>query len=279
MRLINKQINRLSQCLIIFLVMSLAGCASTQNQLLSHSILDDILERGELRVGTTVDYKPFSYVDDSKEQGIAGLDIDLAQDLANSLGVKLTLVRTSWPTLMTDLQAQKYDIGMSGITIKLNRQKVGLFSIPMMTSGKAAIARNEDVDKYQTIEDINTKGVRLIVNPGGTNESFARANFPNATIIDNGENLTVFDKIRDGEADLMVHDAIEAIVQERIYPELTAINTDKPFNHFEFGYLMSRDHTFKAYVDQWLHKLKVTGRYDVMLETALNDVAKKHIKP
>lgn len=134
------------------------------------------------------------------------------------------------------------------------------------------IARDEDAKKYRTIADINTKGTRVIVNPGGTNEKFARANFPNATMIENGENLSVFTKIRDGKADVMVTDAIETIIQSKIHPELMAVNPGNPFNYFELGYLLPRDVVFKAYVDQWLSQLKFSGDFDRVQKAALNAV-------
>ena len=110
---------------------------------------------------------------------------------------------------MIDLTSNQFDIGMSGITITLNRQKKALFSSPFSSGGKAAIARDEDIDKYRSLESINQKDVRVIVNPGGTNEVFTRENFPQAQIILNDDNLTIFQKIVDGKADVMVTDAIE----------------------------------------------------------------------
>jgi len=224
-------------------------------------VLRDIEERGYIRIGTTGDFIPFSYhVGDNKTE-YSGIDIQLGKDLASSLGVEAKFVKTSWPTLLDDLVNGLYDISMSGVTIKLERQREGLFSIPYLSSGKAAIARDEDVEKYNSINAINQPGVRVIINPGGTNESFALANFPNAKIIYNENNLTIFQKIVDGKADVMVTDAIETLIQEIIHPELEAINPDQPFNFFEMGYLIPRDHFWKAYVDQWLHIKQKDGSF------------------
>ena len=235
----------------------------------TNSKLDDVMKGGVLKVGTTGDFKPFSYQLDTKSNVFYGVDIELAKDLAASLGAKVEFIKTSWPTLLTDLQAGKFDIGMSGITIKLARQQQALFSIPLLSSGKAAITRDENAARFTSIEAINQVGVRVIVNPGGTNEAFARANFPNATIVENGENLSVFQKIVDGQADLMVTDAVETLIQEQIHPELEAVNPDQPFNFFEMGYLLPRDHTFKAYVDQWLNLRQKDGKYQAIFDEAL----------
>ena len=233
------------------------------------SVLDKVLETRTIRVGTTGDFLPFTYQLDPTSNTYYGVDIELAKDLAASLDAKVEFVKTSWPTMMADLKANKFDIGMSGITIKLGRQRQALFSIPLLSSGKAAITRDENAATYTSIAAINQKGVRVIVNPGGTNEAFARANFPNATIIQNEENLSIFQKIVDGEADLMVTDAVETLIQELIHPELEAVNPDKPFNFFEMGYLLPRDHTFKAYVDQWLNLRQKEGKYQEIFDREL----------
>ncbi len=257
-----------SFCRLVALALILSSCSGSNPQI-NDSLLDRIIEHGKIRVGTTADYKPFSYIMEGSNSDIIGLDIDLAQHLADSLGVELVLVKTSWPSLITDLQADRYDIGMSGITITLSRQKRAFFSDPMMVSGKVAISHSKNVSRFQSIEDINSEGTRVIFNPGGTNEVFARKHFPNATLIENGENLTVFEKVRTGEADIMVTDAIEAIVQAKIIPELEAINPEKPLNTFKIAYLMPKDIVFKSYVDQWLDKIKEDGTFDVLYRQAL----------
>ena len=81
--------------------------------------LDAIRAAGVLRVGTTGDYKPFSYRTGTGTY--VGLDIEMAESLAWSLGVKLELVATTWPTLMQDLAANRFDIAMGGISITPER--------------------------------------------------------------------------------------------------------------------------------------------------------------
>ncbi|MDG1995603.1 MAG: transporter substrate-binding domain-containing protein, partial [Emcibacteraceae bacterium] len=169
------------------------------------------------------------------------------------LNVEVEFVHTTWGTLMDDLLADKFDVGMSGISINLARQRLAMFSNRLMSGGKAAISRDEDAEKFKTTAAINQPNVRVIVNPGGTNELFTRENFPKAQLILNEDNITVFQKIADGEADIMVTDAIETIIQEQVHPELEAVNPNAPFNYTEKGYLFQRDSVFKAYIDQWLN--------------------------
>jgi chorismate mutase-like protein len=220
--------------------------------------LDEILVRGVLRVGTTGDYKPFSYRTNAASPFI-GVDVELAGQLAKALGVRLELVPTSWPTLMNDLTAQRFDIAMGGVSVNLARQKVALFSLPYLKDGKTPIARCENQARFQTLAQIDQRGVRLVVNPGGTNESFARANLRQAEITVYPDNNTIFDQILAGQADLMITDAIETRLQQQLKPGLCAIHPDKPFDYSEKAYLLPRDPVWKAFVDQWLHQTIENG--------------------
>jgi len=226
----------------------------------SSSRLDEILARGTLRVGSTGDYKPFTYRVAGGERFI-GLDIALAEELAHSLGVRLQVVPTSWGTLVGDLAEDRFDIAVGGVSVTLERQKKASFSLPTMRDGKTPIARCDDARRYQTLADIDRPDVRLIVNPGGTNERFARAHAPHAALTVYPDNVTIFDRILAGEADVMITDAIEARLQQRLHPKLCAIHPDAPFDFSEKAFLLPRDVALKAYVDQWLHQAIETGLY------------------
>src|ERR1700734_2638680 len=172
----------------------------------------------------------------------------MAMSLAQSLGVRLEIVKTSWSTLKSDLEADSFDIAMGGITITLDRQKTGLFSNPVFSSGKTPITHCGDEPKYEKMAAIDQPGVRVIVNPGGTNERFDRAHLQKATIIQWSDNATIFDALVEGKADLMITDAIETRVQAKLHPGvLCPVHPDAPFDHSELAYWMPRDPIFAAY--------------------------------
>lgn len=233
------------------------ACAEAQQQ--GASRLDDVVSRGTLKVGTTGDYRPFTYLNRDTSR-YEGLDIDMANALGQALGVKVEFVQTSWPTLMKDFEADRFDIAMSGISITLDRQRKGLFSSPLLRDGKTPIARCTDQGKYETLADIDKPGVRVIVNPGGTNERFARAHAKNAEIKVHNDNVTIFEEIASGRADLMITDSTETRYQQKKHAGvLCAVHPDKPFDFAEKAYWLQRDPSFKAFVDQWLHIAKEKG--------------------
>jgi Bacterial extracellular solute-binding proteins, family 3 len=155
--------------LACLLVATLVGLANAETP----TRLDAIVGAGTLRVGLTEDYRPFSFADASGN--VEGIDVDMAMSLAQALGVRLEIVKTSWSTLKSDLEANSFDIAMGGITITLDRQRTGPFSSPVFSSGKTPITHCGDEPKYGTIAAIDQPGVHVIVNPGGTNERFDRA--------------------------------------------------------------------------------------------------------
>jgi cyclohexadienyl dehydratase len=224
------------------------------------SRLDDVMKRGALRVCTPGDYKPFSL---AKTDGtFEGLDVDLVQAMAKSLGVEARFIKTSWPKLMDDF-VEKCDLAVGGISVSLDRQKRAFFTVPYMVNGKAPITKCENVAKFQTVADIDKPGVTVIENPGGSNERFARANFKQAKIVIFNDNTVIFDEILKGNADVMISESVETIVQAKLRPGLCAVNPDKPLQYGEMAYLIPRgDPVFKAWVDQWFHLAKATGDYD-----------------
>ena len=86
-----------------------------------------IRERGVLRVGTAGDYQPMSFLD-PETGSYVGFDAALAEDLGEELGVRVEYVPTSWPTLMEDTLAGKFDLALCGITITDARKEQALMS-------------------------------------------------------------------------------------------------------------------------------------------------------
>ena len=239
--------------------------ASAQAQ--QPSRLDDIITRGTLRVGMTGDYLPFTSLDKTTQK-FRGFDVDVAAALGKALGVKVEFVQTAWPQLAKDFEADNFDIAMGGVSITLDRQKKGMFSTPIMREGKTPIARCADKGKYETLADIDKPGTRVIVNPGGTNERFARANIRKAEIRIYSDNVTVFDEIAKGNADLMLTDSAETRYQQKLHAGvLCAVHPDKPFDFSEKAYWLQRDAALKAFVDQWLHISMEDGTFKRIFAT------------
>lgn len=246
------------------------------------SVLDEVMSRGYLRVGTTGDYKPFTYLvtnSTSLPNSTAinttyiGADIDAAQSLSNALGLPEPprLIPTIWRDIASDLSAGKFDIAMGGVSVTLARAKTVFFSTAIQRVGKTACIRCADAEKYTDLATLDQPGVRVAANPGGTNEAFDRANLKAATIVLFDDNNAVFEAVRSGEADAMISDLIEVELQVRLHEgELCIVNPDVPFNFEELGYAVPRDPVWKHFVDAWVHVMQGSGAWNATLEEWLN---------
>ncbi len=229
--------------------------------------LDAIRARGTLRVGTTGDYKPFTFR--AEDGTYAGADITMAQHLAQHLGVTLELVPTVWAKLLPDFEAHRFDIAMGGVSVTPARAAKGVFSTVTFVDGKRPVARCADAARFTSVDAIDQPGVRVVVNPGAANEEFAHANFKRAKLTVHKDNATVFEEILANRADVMVTDGIEVDHQAFLHPaQLCPAHVAAPFTRLEKAYLLPRDAELVQIVGTWLDGEIGSGAWARTLETA-----------
>jgi cyclohexadienyl dehydratase len=204
------------------------------------STIQRITKRGKLLVGTTGDYRPLSYRE--ADGNYWGFGIEVAQKIAERIGVGIEYVQTSWPTLTADVQAepQTFDLAIGGITITDTRKETMLMSNGYLANGKTIICRAADANRYHSLADLNKSEVRVMVNPGGLNERFANENLTHATIIVYQKNEEIPNQVAEGHADVMITEITEAPWYVKNDPRLAAPLLNAPFTHGEIGVLMRK---------------------------------------
>ncbi|MCQ2147319.1 MAG: transporter substrate-binding domain-containing protein [Bacteroidales bacterium] len=204
----------------------------------SGSTITRIKQRGVLLVGTTGDYRPLSFLEE--DGSYWGFDIELAEIIAKELGVEVKFVPTSWPTLSSDVLSdpQKFDLAISGITITDQRLETMAMSQGYLANGKTILCRAEDAEKFHSIEDINRSDVRVMVNPGGTNEQFAMQRLTHASITVHPRNEEIPNLIAEGKADIMITEITEVPYYISSDNRLSAPLKGTPFTQSYIGILM-----------------------------------------
>lgn len=220
----------------------------------------EIVQRGTLLVGTTGDYRPLSFCE--PDGTYWGFGIEVANEIAKSLGVGVQFVKTSWPTLTADVQAvpQMFDLAIGGITITDTRKETMLMSEGYLANGKTILCRASERDRYTSLADIDKPEVRVMVNPGGLNEKFANDNLPHATIIVHPKNEEIPTLIAEGEADVMITEITEAPYYVQTDSRLAAPLLNAPFTHGEIGVLMQKGQDdLLRMVNNTIRKMKQDG--------------------
>jgi cyclohexadienyl dehydratase len=227
--------------------------------------LERIRTSGLLRVGLPGDYAPFA-VEHGGE--LSGVDVQLAADFAAHEHLQLRFVRTSWTTLLKDYQAGNFDVAAGGISITPERSAIAAFSIPYHSGGKTPIVRCGEEARFDTLEEINQASVRLIVNPGGTNERFAHDYLSHATLRIHPDNRTVFDEIAAGRADVMVTDDVEVDLQVRAHRGLCRA-TAQTFTHSDKAWMLSNDPSLLTEINSWMEQVLRGGKVRQVFDAAM----------
>jgi cyclohexadienyl dehydratase len=232
------------------------------------AVLDHISATRELRVGTTGDYKPFSY--HNADGSYQGADVEMMRRLAAKLGVKVVFVPTRWADLSKDFAAGQFDVAVGGISILPERTALGPFAHTLVVDGKRPIVRCGNQARFNSLDALNQPTVRVIVNPGASNEAFAHAQLPAAALTVFADNATIFDEIAVDRADVMVTDGIEVDQQVRLHPGvLCPATVAAPFTHSEKSYWLQPDPEFAALVNGWLDEEIASGRWQQTLDAAM----------
>ena len=246
---------------LLAVVFLLTGCRSAQP---GDDSLQMVKARGVLRVGTTGDYCPMSYLN-PRTHAYEGFDTALTEDLAANLGVEIEYVPTSWPALMRDTLDRKFDLAICGITITAARKEQALMSEGYLENGKTVLCRAEDAEKYTSLAAINRPEVRVMENPGGLNEKFAREHLPDATLTIHPVNEEIPALIASGRADVMITEIMEAAYYAGKDPRLAAPLLDRPFTRGQLGVLLPPgNETLLEYVNGFLEQERRSGRLDLL---------------
>ena len=132
---------------------------------------------------------------------------------------------------------------------------------------ETVLCRAEDAAKYTSLAAINRPEVRVMENPGGLNEKFARANLPNATLIIHPVNEEIPRLIAEGKADVMITEIMEAAFYCNRDARLAAPLLKTPFTYGQLGALLPPgNEALRDYFNQFLNQIRQSGRLDELLD-------------
>ena len=145
-------------------------------------ILAAIKERGKLIVGTASGYPPYEFVDiTSADQAVIGIDMELAQAIADELGVELEIQDMSFTSLISSIPSHKIDMAIAGISITEERKETMDFSDPYLSAPQKILILSENADKYNSLDSF--QGATLAAEKSTTQETIAQELFPDSPLV------------------------------------------------------------------------------------------------
>ena len=162
-----------------------------------------------LVLGTSPDYPPYEFYSDSAMTQFAGIDVEVAKYIADSMGMELQIEAMNFDNLVTSLSNGDFDMVLAACEYTEERALACDFSDPYYTDLPPVIlVKTANLDKYKTVDDINKAGVIIGAQKNTTKAMAASDKFPEAA---NGmvlESLvpTLITELKNGTIDLLVLD-------------------------------------------------------------------------
>ncbi len=220
--------------LSITAALSLAGCGGSSSSGDSgksgqqqSKLMQKIKSSGKLVVGTASGYPPYEFVDTSSgEKKVIGIDMALAQKIADKLGVKLEIQDMNFQALLSSLTGGKVDVAIAGINPTDERKKSMDFSDNYLPTEQKVIIRKVDADKYKTVESLYGKAIG--VQKSTTQEELAKEKIKDAKIVALAHVPEVILELKQGKIDGVV---VEGIVGT----QYVVFNDDLMFSDITFS--------------------------------------------
>lgn len=208
-------------CGALVAALGLFGCSSNNSSSsASSSAASDnataeytLMKEGTLTFATSPDFPPFENLDGDE---YVGFDIDLAQAIAEKMGLECEFTTIQFDGIVPAIQAGgQADVGISGITVDPDRAKSVDFTDPYYIADQSvAVMKGGEVTADNVDEALNAEGMIIAVQSGTTGETFAQENFPNATVQPYGNATDAFAAMQAGQANAVCMD--KAVVEKML---------------------------------------------------------------
>ncbi len=227
------------------------------------SILQKVLNNNELRVGTTGDWDPMSMKDPATNK-YKGFDIDVMNELAKDMGVKVKFVPTDWKTIVSGITANRYDISTS-VTKTPKRAEVAGFTITYYKYGTVPLVLKKNLKKFSTWDSLNNKNVTIATTLGTSQEEKAKEFFPKSKLKSVEAPARDFQEVLAGRADGNITSSTEANKLVIKYPQLAIVPDGEKNPAFLAMMVAKNDKVWNDYVSKWIKNKKESGFFKTLL--------------
>jgi polar amino acid transport system substrate-binding protein len=236
---------------------------SADIDLAKKSTIEQIMKRGELRVGFESGYVPFEMT--NKKGEFIGFDMDYGRRLAKAMGVKFVPINTAWDGIIPALMTGKFDIIMGGMTITQERNLKVNFATPYIVVGQTILLNKKLKDQVSSYKDLNNPKFILTSRMGTTGEQAIKKYIPKATYKGFESEAEAGLEVINGKADALVYDLPFCGFLYGSQGKDKTIFLSDPFTFEPLAWAINKgDPDFLNYLNNFLRQSKGDGFYDRM---------------
>ena len=186
---------------------------------------------GKLTVATSPDFAPYEFyaIGEDGTPKLAGFDMDLAQYIADYLGLELEVVTVDFDGVISELQTKSVDLGMAGLSPDEKRMGIMDFSDLYYMGGQSLVTVKDNAEKYNSFEAINKPDVSVGAQVGSIQMDLANENSPEADIVGLPKVTDIISELLTGKMDAAYIETDVAKSYQKNYPELTLVR-DVPYD-------------------------------------------------
>ena len=225
----------LTLLLALAMTLSLAACGSdsteeTQEETVDYTAMSDddlkaaitTVTEGSLTVATSPDFAPYEFyaLDENGDPQLAGFDMDLAQYIADYLGLKLEVIPMDFDGTIMELQNKNVDLGMAGYSPDPKRADSMDFSDVYITGGQSFVCLESNKDQFTSLEDANNPDYQIGAQVGSIQADLAHKNTPDADVIELTKVPDIIAELVTGKLDGAFIETMVAESYATQYPEL-----------------------------------------------------------
>jgi len=239
--------------IVLGMALLLTGCGSKT------ASSEDPLADGVLTAGTNDMYLPLEFRDENNE--LVGFDIDLGQALADELGVKIEWVPTAWDGIFNGLNANQYDIILSGTSITEDRLTGFNMTDPYIANGIVIVSR-KDATPAKTPKDLagKTVGVQIETTADYAAEALKTQENVEYTVNKYDAMLDAFAALEGKQIDNIMTDISVAQFYTTLKPDVYAVSSDVLSNEPIGITVRKADTAFNEKLNTALDALRENGK-------------------
>ncbi|MFZ0611522.1 MAG: transporter substrate-binding domain-containing protein [Desulfobacterales bacterium] len=246
--------------IVLLVLTGLGGAARAgkiQQELTGESTIENVLQRGVLRVGMST-FVPWAMKD--KTGKLVGFEIDVANRLAQDTGVKIEYVPTKWAGIIPALLTGKFDVIIGGMGILPQRNLKVNFTIPYDYSGMSIVAHKQLAAGFKSLEDFDKPEVKIAVRLGSTAEVAARKSMPQAKLQLFDDESQVIQELRSGRVHALVSSAPLPAFLALENPDILFLPLPETFTREPIGFAVRKgDVDTLNYFDNWIRVVEAEG--------------------